>query len=180
MGYYDGNTVTALWNYAQHYAMSDNSFDTELRPLDAGRAQPGLRTAERRDRQHQRHRLRHPRRRGRPDRHRRCRSPRRRLLDHNRRTLLDDGTTIGDMLNQGHQLGLLHAGLRSDRHQRQRHHRLQTQHHLARHQHQQGRLHSAPRAFPVLQIDREPHPCAPHLGVERGPDRRRQPPVRRA
>jgi phospholipase C len=29
MGYYDGNTVTALWNYAQHYAMSDNFFGTE-------------------------------------------------------------------------------------------------------------------------------------------------------
>lgn len=26
MGYYDGNTVTALWNYAQNYAMSDNFF----------------------------------------------------------------------------------------------------------------------------------------------------------
>lgn len=26
MGYYDGNTVTALWNYAQYYAMSDNFF----------------------------------------------------------------------------------------------------------------------------------------------------------
>jgi phospholipase C len=26
MGYYDGNTVTALWNYAQHYAMNDHSF----------------------------------------------------------------------------------------------------------------------------------------------------------
>ena len=26
MGYFDGNTVTALWNYAQHYAMSDNFF----------------------------------------------------------------------------------------------------------------------------------------------------------
>lgn len=26
MGYYDGNTITALWNYAQHYAMSDNFF----------------------------------------------------------------------------------------------------------------------------------------------------------
>jgi hyaluronoglucosaminidase len=26
MGYYDGNTVTALWNYAQHFAMSDNHF----------------------------------------------------------------------------------------------------------------------------------------------------------
>ena len=26
MGYYDGNTVTALWNYAQHFAMSHNFF----------------------------------------------------------------------------------------------------------------------------------------------------------
>src|SRR5690348_11051429 len=24
MGYYDGNTVTALWNYAQNFALSDN------------------------------------------------------------------------------------------------------------------------------------------------------------
>jgi phospholipase C len=30
MGYYDGNTVTAIWNYAQHYSMSDNFFDTEF------------------------------------------------------------------------------------------------------------------------------------------------------
>ena len=28
MGYYDGNTVTALWNYAQHFSMSDNFFGT--------------------------------------------------------------------------------------------------------------------------------------------------------
>ena len=28
MNYYDGNTVTALWNYAQHFAMSDNSYGT--------------------------------------------------------------------------------------------------------------------------------------------------------
>lgn len=26
MGYFDGNTVTALWNYAQHFAMSDTFF----------------------------------------------------------------------------------------------------------------------------------------------------------
>src|SRR6202453_2526313 len=26
MAYFDGNTVTALWNYAQRYAMSDNSY----------------------------------------------------------------------------------------------------------------------------------------------------------
>jgi phospholipase C len=30
MGYYDGNTVTTFWNYAQNYAMSDNFFDTEF------------------------------------------------------------------------------------------------------------------------------------------------------
>jgi phospholipase C len=36
MGYYDGNTVTALWNYAQHYAMSDNSFGTTFGPSSVG------------------------------------------------------------------------------------------------------------------------------------------------
>lgn len=30
MGFHDGNTVTALWNYAQHFIMSDNFFDTEF------------------------------------------------------------------------------------------------------------------------------------------------------
>jgi phospholipase C len=28
MGYYDGNTVTAMWNYAQHYSLNDHSFGT--------------------------------------------------------------------------------------------------------------------------------------------------------
>ena len=36
MGYYDGNTVTALWNYAQHFAMSDNSFGTTFGPSTPG------------------------------------------------------------------------------------------------------------------------------------------------
>ncbi|HEY0161124.1 MAG TPA: alkaline phosphatase family protein, partial [Edaphobacter sp.] len=36
MGYYDGNTVTALWNYAQQYAMSDNSYDTTFGPSTPG------------------------------------------------------------------------------------------------------------------------------------------------
>jgi phospholipase C len=36
MGYYDGNTVTALWNYAQHFAMNDNSFDTVFGPSTPG------------------------------------------------------------------------------------------------------------------------------------------------
>ncbi len=36
MGYYDGNTVTALWNYAQNYAMNDNSYDTNFGPSTPG------------------------------------------------------------------------------------------------------------------------------------------------
>ncbi len=36
MGYYDGNTVTALWNYAQHFAMSDNSYETTFGPSVPG------------------------------------------------------------------------------------------------------------------------------------------------
>jgi len=36
MGYFDGNTVTALWNYAQHFAMSDNSFGTTYGPSTPG------------------------------------------------------------------------------------------------------------------------------------------------
>ena len=36
MGYYDGNTVTALWNYAQQFAMSDNSYSTTFGPSTPG------------------------------------------------------------------------------------------------------------------------------------------------
>ncbi|NPT57340.1 phospholipase C [Paraburkholderia elongata] len=36
MGYYDGNTVTALWNYAQHFALNDHSFDTTFGPSTPG------------------------------------------------------------------------------------------------------------------------------------------------
>ncbi|MBV8206312.1 MAG: alkaline phosphatase family protein [Acidobacteria bacterium] len=36
MGYFDGNTVTAMWNYAQNFAMSDNSFGTTFGPSTPG------------------------------------------------------------------------------------------------------------------------------------------------
>ena len=36
MGYYDGNTVTALWNYAQAFAMSDNSYSATFGPSTPG------------------------------------------------------------------------------------------------------------------------------------------------
>jgi hypothetical protein len=36
MNYFDGNSVTALWNYAQHYAMSDAFFGTTYGPSTPG------------------------------------------------------------------------------------------------------------------------------------------------
>ena len=36
MGFFDGNTVTALWNYAQHFAMSDNFYSTNFGASLAG------------------------------------------------------------------------------------------------------------------------------------------------
>src|SRR5580704_12446498 len=36
MDYFDGNTVTALWNYAQHFALSDNSYGTCFGPSSVG------------------------------------------------------------------------------------------------------------------------------------------------
>src|ERR1051326_3597399 len=36
MGYFDGNTVTAMWNYAQHFAMSDNAYGDQYGPSTPG------------------------------------------------------------------------------------------------------------------------------------------------
>jgi phospholipase C len=36
MDYYDGNTVTALWNYAQHFTLNDNSYSTQFGPSTPG------------------------------------------------------------------------------------------------------------------------------------------------
>jgi phospholipase C len=36
MDYYDGNTVTGLWNLAQHFSMSDNSYGTNFGPSTVG------------------------------------------------------------------------------------------------------------------------------------------------
>jgi phospholipase C len=36
LGYFDGNTVTAFWNYAQHFAMNDNSYSTVFGPSTPG------------------------------------------------------------------------------------------------------------------------------------------------
>src|ERR1700722_13082706 len=36
MGYYDGNTVTAMWEYAQNFALNDNFYDTQFGPSSPG------------------------------------------------------------------------------------------------------------------------------------------------
>lgn len=36
MGYYDGNTVSAMWNYAQKFAMSDNAYTDTYGPSTPG------------------------------------------------------------------------------------------------------------------------------------------------
>jgi phospholipase C len=36
MGYFDGNTVTGLWNYAQNFAMSDSFFNSNFGPSSPG------------------------------------------------------------------------------------------------------------------------------------------------
>jgi phospholipase C len=36
MGYFDGNTATAMWNYANHFALNDNSFTTTFGPSTPG------------------------------------------------------------------------------------------------------------------------------------------------
>jgi phospholipase C len=36
MDYYDGNTVTAMWNYAQHYSLEDDSFGVTFGPSAPG------------------------------------------------------------------------------------------------------------------------------------------------
>lgn len=36
MGYYDGNTTTAIWNYAQHFALNDNHYTTQFGPSTPG------------------------------------------------------------------------------------------------------------------------------------------------
>ncbi len=36
MGYFDGNTVTAMWEYAQNFALNDNNYNTQFGPSTPG------------------------------------------------------------------------------------------------------------------------------------------------
>ena len=112
MGYYDGNTVTALWNYAQHFAMSDNAYTDTYGPSTPGALEVvsgqtnGVNLVKRPTRA-----LLHSGRRGRLQADRRRRPGRRRLLEHDNQVQML-GRNIGDLLNaQRHHLGRLHGRL---------------------------------------------------------------------
>ena len=90
MGYYDGNTVTALWNYAQRYALNDNSFGTTFGPSSPGAINlVSGQTNGVSDQDQCRQRCRR-RRRWQHNTDRRCRPDRRRMLDHHRRAGADE------------------------------------------------------------------------------------------
>ena len=96
MGYFDGNTVTALWTYAQHYAINDNSFGTTYGPSHLGvlnlvsgqthGAVPSRPTGQRRGRHHDRQ----------------CGAGVRGLPSARPLTAAMTGRNIGDLLNDRH------------------------------------------------------------------------------
>ena len=75
------------------------------------------------------------------------------------------GKNIGDLLNAaGVTWGFFEGGFDLTIDESQRHHGLQPQHHFGGHRHEEGRLHSAPRAVPVLRFHREPDARAADFG----------------
>ena len=195
MAYYDGNSVTALWNFAQHYAMSDNSYDTTFGPSTPGHLNlvsgqthgvtkefmPGGRV---------------------PD------GRRRRERRNGQGTVIGDAQPSATTARTGikcssarttrtsvtfstprRDVGLLRGRVQADLDQpdgtavcgatpqrggdARRHGQVGPA--AARYK---GRLHPAPRAVPVLPLDGEPPSPAARLGRQDRPNRLGQPPIR--
>ncbi len=168
MGYFDGNTVTGLWNYAQHFAMSDNMFNTNFGPSTPGALNVisgqtngvtsttvtvnnstiveggggSLTLISDAD-------------------------PAGDMCSSTTKNVSMTGKNIGDSAERGrHLLGILRGRLRSDDHELERHHRLRPHHQIGGHRRYRGRLHSPPPALPVLRFHPEPgaHPAIFGLG----------------
>ena len=193
MNYYDGNTVTAMWNYAQHFALNDNSFGTTFgpsapvpstwspatpagrhRPCGAGRAhsQDGDTVADgtRRLEPHRRRpallgRLLQPRRRG-PDRHQRRRPA--------QRPGLSWGWFEGGFTPNSAYTGSPDTASTYNQLDEPGRAACTTTHNVGRGPRRdrhdgsqglgdQGRLHPPPRAVPVLRLDGQPSPPGPDL-----------------
>ena len=156
MGYFDGNTVTAFWNYAQNYAMSDNSWGDQFGPSTPGAINmfagntngfvqtvgsgslladgSGGFTLDRR-----------------------YRSERRRLLEHDQPGHVERQEHRRPAEWREHSVGQFLRWLQPANHQRQRQHRLQAHHRCPGHWHPDG-LRAAPHLVPVLRLDGQPDP----------------------
>ena len=171
MGYYDGNTVTAMWQYAQHFAMSDNAYTDTYGPstpgvlnLVAGQTN-GMQIV---------------------------------AASKNPSTLaavsyyigdgaggltmINDvdpgydvcsvpkdqammtGKNIGDLLNAARRdVGRLHGRLQPGNQKCERHDRMQAQHAFDGGGHRCRRLHRAPQLVPVFRVDRQSQSCPPEF-----------------
>ena len=172
MGYYDGNTVTALWNYAQHFALNDNNYTTQFGPstpgalnLISGQTNGFAATKNVLDSSGQvlLHATHEAFGSATPDASNITEigdgDPLAgRLLQPAIDQVTMAGKNIGDLLNaKRHHLGLVHGRLRPDASSTRRHHRLLAAYQPDRAGHARihvGRLHPAPCLVPVLRIDR--------------------------
>ena len=169
MGYFDGNTVTAFWNYAQNFAMSDNAWTDTFGPSTPGaldmiagqtngaviiRSAPTANDSSRWP--------------GRPDADRTIPIPRRRPARARRAQVMMTGKNIGDLLNAAeYPLGLVHGWLQPATHQQQRHDRLRAQHLSSVLSGRHSGLHPAPHLVPVLRIDGQSDPCPSDFDARR-------------
>jgi phospholipase C len=167
MGYYDGNTVTALWNYAQRFAMNDNSYDTNFGPSSPGAI--NLISGQTN---------------GVTDQSNATGDV---IEDGDGGfTLVSDADPIGDLCStttgaaecaRPH-LGLLRGRLQPEHEESRRQHRLRAVAHLGCYKNPEGRLHPASRALPVLSVHRQSEAPAAILEVDDRTDGPGQSPVR--
>ena len=127
MGYYDGNTVTALSRLRSALRHERQLLRHELRAFDApGAINHSLRADQRRDDRRECRRLDHRRRKRRPHPHQRCGSGGRRLLDHHRRCGAVRRQERRRSVDGGRRdLGILRGRLQSQHRQPRRQHDVQ-------------------------------------------------------
>ncbi len=156
MGYFDGNTVTAIWNYAQTLRDERQFLWHHIRAFHSRRAQPGRgQHLSRDDERHFSEAGQRQRRTGNPG--RRPRSDRRRVLQRNHRRARRQQYRRSAQCARRH-LGRVHGRVRPDHQESRRQHRMQSaKPRDSRQRRSDAGLHTASRVVPVFRFDRQPH-----------------------